>query len=469
MPWAIRALSILALLCPAMSDQREDTCEDSALLAKTYRTLQTSLANAEVMHQIAEASDAKGPTDCPDEASLNAGICTGLNACANCYTSASPPVNDVPPNATLDGFPNGRLFCGNGVFVCKGSKFNFKNANDYLQCREFTAAQVCGESTITNVGAVCCVGNYACGASTFSLSSAGGCQTDMCCGEFGQLNIFGTCSGGSASVMTRVTGVRTMSCRGRGACLFVDAKVLRDVICEEPEFNRDACSFSTFQVIAGGDHVVDCIGPSCIDTEFDFAPNSNIAFTCNGNIPACRNVEISLNGSSCIDLNCTGTGCQGLTVTNTSTDMCYYQGDLATRPDGCLATPMPMCGNIQRAPICCRGGGAGGGCADCCPDPTSSTSSTTPTTETTSSTTTATRTTSASTAGTTSSSMSSTSGLDPSSTTTSTRSIGSTTAGTATSSSTTTATTTKRPYSQYGRNRRARRARRWHRWSRRNS
>eukprot|EP00435_Cladocopium_sp_Y103_P060113 s818_g21.t2 len=221
---------------------------------------------------------------------------------------------------------------------------------------------------------------------------------------------------------------------------------------------------------------------SCLDSNFDFAPNSNVAFTCASvSLEGCKDVAISLNGSSCIDLNCTGNKvCQGLTVTNTSTDMCYYQGNLTFRPAGCLATPMPMCGNILRAPICCRGGG---GCADCCPDPTSSTSSTSSMSSTSSaagssstrsmsstsspagSSSTRSMSSTSSPAGSSStSSMSSTSsasGSDPSSTTASTRSIGSTTAGTATSSSSTTAaTTTKRLYSQYDRHRRFRRFRR---------
>eukprot|EP00435_Cladocopium_sp_Y103_P059312 s818_g21.t1 len=61
---------------------------------------------------------------------------------------------------------------------------------------------------------------------------------------------------------------------------------------------------------------------SCLDSNFDFAPNSNVAFTCASvSLEGCKDVAISLNGSSCIDLNCTGNKvCQGLTVTNTSTE-----------------------------------------------------------------------------------------------------------------------------------------------------
>eukprot|EP00435_Cladocopium_sp_Y103_P051921 s818_g16.t1 len=263
MLWAIGALSTVALLCLGISDQRvEDTCEDSALLhAKTYRTSHKSLAKSDLLQEIAEANDDKGPTDCPDEASLDAGVCTGDDTCRDCYTSASFPNNSVPPNATLDRFPNNGLFCGDGDNVCRNSRFNFKNPNDYLECLGRETGEdlrVCAAATITNVGAVCCEGRNACRAATFSLSSAGGCQSDMCCGDFGQSRISGTCTGSSAGPKTTVTGVRSFSCRGFSACASMEVEVSRDVICEEPDFGEGACSLSTFQVIGGGDHVVDC-------------------------------------------------------------------------------------------------------------------------------------------------------------------------------------------------------------------
>eukprot|EP00435_Cladocopium_sp_Y103_P039023 s442_g10.t1 len=344
-PWAIRAWFI-AQLCPASFGYVEDTCEDSVLLhARSHAIL------AKVQR-----------TTCDDEALLDTGECVGSQNCTDCYDGATPPANNVPPSNTLDRFPNGRLLCGNGSFACANSNFNFKTSSDYMVCqgdRSSSTESVCAGINVSNVGAVCCSGARGCSGSNWQLSPLGGCQPDMCCGEFDKENSCGPSQLGTGST---VQGIDSISCRGTSSCRLLQAEVRRDVRCEGSE----TCDRGQFAVQAPGDHVVDCIDQAaCRGSNFAFTNNSNISFTCSGLVacqasfvPSFQPTQISLTGDSCIDLSCSGTNaCSGLSVSKTSTDSCYYQGPSTTRPAGCIQTTQPMCGNIQRAEICCQGSG----------------------------------------------------------------------------------------------------------------
>eukprot|EP00435_Cladocopium_sp_Y103_P073799 s91_g45.t1 len=147
-----------------------------------------------------------------------------------------------------------------------------------------------------------------------------------------------------------------------------DNRKFGELRCEDT--NVTTCERGQFAVQAGGDHVVDCIGEgACSGSNFVFTNNSNISFTCSGlgacgvsSVPSLQISQISLTGESCIDLSCSASACGSLSVSKTSTDSCYYQGPVGRRPSGCMLTTQPMCGDIQRAEICCRGSG---GCADC--------------------------------------------------------------------------------------------------------
>ncbi|CAK9031712.1 unnamed protein product [Durusdinium trenchii] len=361
-------------------------CEEEACMMDDTALLQPRLGR--ILEKEAETQDTCQPLD------YNNGDCVGKNTCFECDFTGK---KILPANK--DRFPTGFLQCQGDSTTCNtadaGATIKFRSSLDYLYCK---GAGTCSDTwNVENAGAACCAYRGSCQGSKISLTPAsdpdGGCQNDMCCDGID------SCSEGE------LKGIESLTCRGNRACSSATVEVSRDLLCDgdsivnqNPSGPRGSCKQSSF-TLSGSDgyHVVDCLGQtSCVDSSFEFASNSRISFACTSSTNdgrACRNAEITLQGGSCIDLDCSvnnvgGSDCEGLTLTKEGSDSCYYQGPEDYRPDDCTEANTTRCGDVPRDPVCCQPDlldpTEPDSCADCCapvtttaPDITTTTTTTT--------------------------------------------------------------------------------------------
>ena len=278
---------------------------------------------------------------------LNNGTCTGDFVCIDCKLDASN--STLPTDAQR--FPEGRLLC-QGDDTCsqlaESDPIEFRDPSQVMVC---IGTRTCQDVwKVTNVGAACCSSStdegQACYNSTFELArSAPLCQNDMCC------------DGNQVCSNSRLTGIESLLCKGYLACSESTLSLERDLYCNETSdanpsssTSGGTCSDSSFSFIGGSQHVIDCLGNVCDNSNFTFEVNSNSAMLCDsdartgggsgGSGGACSQVNLTLAPDACLALNCTqDVDCLGLTVTLNG-GQCFFLGN-TTDPnyvDDCKAT-----------------------------------------------------------------------------------------------------------------------------------